>query len=117
MSYFPPVPTTDFMSGQLCYIAINGFNVVIVNEHNYLGGFYDLVADGYVVVGPGTATITLVGGRIPCKVSVTVNDSSGGPPGVDTTTDYNFGPSLISQNISLATSDDRLTLIAVKRRF
>lgn len=126
MSYLPPVPDTDFMSGQTCYLALDAsvttppsdaYKYELVKEHNYAGTDIDLAGDGIAIVGPRTFTLDLLGPKIPCKVSVTINDRTSGFPGTDTVTDYDFGPSLTSQSITLADSNFSFTRLQVRRRF
>lgn len=118
MSYFPPVPVTDFMSGQQARLAkdfpIDGafaYFYDYVYEHGHTHFDINLVADSIQINGPATFTLDLVGARVPCTVSFTVQDYTSGSP-VNTTTDYNFGPSLYSQSITLP--DSNFTGIRVK---
>lgn len=126
MSFLPPVPNTDLMSGQRCYVALDvplstppssAYKYAEVLERGFGAQNIDLVADGIAIVGPRTFTLDLLGVKIPCKVSVTINDTTSGYPGTDTTTDYDFGPSLTSQSITLPDSNYAFTRLVVSRRF
>ena len=107
MSYFPPVPVTDFGGGQSARLqrdwptdGIYGYLYGDVTEHGQTHFDINLVADGVQINGPATFTLDLVGARVPCTVSFTIQDYTSGSP-VNTTTDYTFGPSLYSQSITL----------------
>jgi len=61
-------------------------------------------------------TLDLLSVKIPIKVTLTINDTSGGFPGTNTDVDYNMGPSATSQGISL-TPDQTVTQIIIRLRF
>jgi len=122
MSYFPPVPVTDFMSGQTARLVLDypldgafAYLYSTPREHGITHDAIDLVAEGIAINGPRTFTLDLVGPKIPCLVSFTVQDYTSGSP-VNTTTDYTFGPSLTSQSITLADSNFTGIAITIIRR-
>lgn len=119
MSATPPTPDTDFLSGQVGYLVLDGgsYKYADVLEHEFSKVELDLVALGQTINGPRTFTLDLRGPKIPCKVAVTVNNATGGFPGVDATTNYDFGPSLTTQSITLANSNFTFTRLVVSRRF
>lgn len=119
MSATPPTPNTDFLGGQECALVLDGgaYTYAVVVEHDFTKVDLDLVADGISINGPRTFTLDLLGPKIPCKVTVTVNNATGGYPGVDTPTSYDFGPSLTTQSITLANSNYTFTRLVVSRRF
>lgn len=122
MSYFPPVPNTDFWGGQIARLvkdfAIDGiwaFTYATPTEHGHTHVDLNLVAEGIQINGPATFTLDLIGPKIPCTISFTVQDYTSGSP-VDTTTDYDFGTSLNSQSITLPNSNFTGTRIKIIRR-
>jgi len=122
MSYFPPVPNTDFWGGQIARLvkdfAIDGiwaFTYATPTEHGHTHVDLNLVSAGIAVYGPRTFTLDLVGPKIPCVVSVTIEEYVGSTP-TYTTTDYNFGNSLASQSISLPSSSHTFTYLSIIRR-
>lgn len=122
MSYFPTVPDTDFWGGQIARIVkdfpIDGtfaYTYATPTEHGHTHVDINLVSDGIAIYGPATFTLDLVGPKIPCVVSVTIQKYVGSTP-TYTTTDYNFGNSLASQSISLPSSSHTCTRIKIIRR-
>lgn len=62
---------------------------------------------------PGNGdTLDLIAARVPIKLTVTVTNTSGGLPGVDTDTDYEMGPSNPSQGFSLGASEAITKIVA-----
>lgn len=122
MSYFPTAPDTDFWGGQIARIVkdfpIDGtfaYTYATPTEHGHTHVDINLVSDGIAVYGPATFTLDLIGPKIPCTVSVTIQNYTSGSP-VYTTTDYDFGNSLSSQSITLANSNFTFTYLSILRR-
>jgi hypothetical protein len=63
-----------------------------------------------------TITFQLTGLKLALKLSVTIQDNSGGYPGPETTSDYDMGVSNATQPIAL-TATDSMTAYEIRWRF
>lgn len=102
------LPFTNVPPRDIVYLMING-------GPTGLGFFISGVVDRQEFTSglPGNGdTLDLIAARVPLKLTVTVTDTSGGYPGVDTDTDYDMGPSNPSQSFSLGASEAITKIVA-----
>lgn len=99
--------------GQVCRIKQDAADIGFVYSRRPDDNSIGLIP----FTGPGDTVITIQGAKLPFKLVVTLNDTSGGFPGTDTEEEYTMGESLDTVTLSPADADHTYTAARIVRLF